>query len=627
MRGVRQPRSRLVAALLVTSVLVSLVIAGFGWWVLHSQSELDARRQRERVDAASDAMAASIRTRLAEAGERLNALLVNAGSSHDFDDAVTVARRAGEIVVNPDGALPFLPAALLPLPADESLFAEAEIAEHAGRRADAIGRYKELEKLPSPSVRAGALWRWARAAKASGHLPQAKGIYERLAASGEVPIGLSSVPASLLGLEGQRMVATAEARPAEAERLAAAIVAGIDEGRWRIDRGTADFYREMLADSPPPVSWALATGLADTVGALGAATAPRGMRVVEADGRTVLVMWRAQQADVAWLIAFADRFIAPESPLPPVARWLLMANDASVATDPQTTAGAVSRVVGADDGSFMLHVWPDPDAHAAGARPAPILWLTGALIGCLWIATAFMTRAIRREARVAQLQSDFVAAVSHEFRSPLTTMRQMAEMLESDRVTVPERRREYYGVLAAEAARLQRLVETLLDFGRMEAGRHGSRRSPVDVGELVADVAAGVESQARTAGMSIVMEPAGQRLTIDANPDELRLALRNLVENAIKYSPGQPEVRVRLRRDRDGVAIDVVDRGLGIAASERRAIFGKFVRGRAAGEAHVKGTGVGLAMARHVARAHGGDVTVDSEPGRGSTFTLRLPTT
>jgi K+-sensing histidine kinase KdpD len=84
-------------------------------------------------------------------------------------------------------------------------------------------------------------------------------------------------------------------------------------------------------------------------------------------------------------------------------------------------------------------------------------------------------------------------------------------------------------------------------------------------------------------------------------------------------------VWVRWRRERDHVAIEVVDRGLGIAASERRAIFGKFVRGRAAAETHVKGTGVGLAMARHVARAHGGDVTVASEPGRGSTVTLRLP--
>ena len=108
--------------------------------------------------------------------------------------------------------------------------------------------------------------------------------------------------------------------------------------------------------------------------------------------------------------------------------------------------------------------------------------------------------------------------------------------------------------------------------------------------------------------------------------DALRLALRNLLENAIKYSPNQPTVWIRWARERDRTAIQVIDCGLGVATAERDAIFTKFVRGQAATQAHAKGTGVGLTMVQHIVAAHGGEIRVESEVGRGSTFTLLLPT-
>ena len=123
------------------------------------------------------------------------------------------------------------------------------------------------------------------------------------------------------------------------------------------------------------------------------------------------------------------------------------------------------------------------------------------------------------------------------------------------------------------------------------------------------------------------IDAAGPDVPVRLRGDEdaLRLALRNLVENAIKYSPQQPVVWVRWGFERDRASNQVVDHGVGIAADERSAIFGKFVRGRSAQAADVKGTGVGLAMVQHIALAHGGEVRVESEVGKGSTFILLLP--
>jgi signal transduction histidine kinase len=287
---------------------------------------------------------------------------------------------------------------------------------------------------------------------------------------------------------------------------------------------------------------------------------------------------------------------------------------------------SVARIIGNSEYPWTLHTWLESPA-IEGARISRVILLAmmGAMLAFVWGASYFMARAIHREAAVARLQSDFVAAVSHEFRSPLTTVRQMAEMLEDDRVPTDERRQKYYRILAAEAARLQRLVETLLDFGRMEAGAERYRFADLDTAALVREVVDNAAAQARESGTAIEIDGPEIAIRVRADQSALSLALRNLIDNAIKYSPGEPAVWVRWRKDRDCAVICVIDRGVGIPRSEQRAIFEKFVRGRAAIEANIKGTGVGLSMVQQIVAAHGGEIRLESEPGQGSTFTLLLP--
>jgi signal transduction histidine kinase len=222
------------------------------------------------------------------------------------------------------------------------------------------------------------------------------------------------------------------------------------------------------------------------------------------------------------------------------------------------------------------------------------------------------------------MQSEFVSAVSHEFRSPLTSMRQLSEMLLLGRVPQEGRREIYYQTLVRETSRLQRLVEALLNFGRMEAGARQYHFEELDAAHLVYRVVSEFEPQLATVGRHIELQGTEQGCRIEADPEAMSVALRNLVDNALKYSWDKPAVWVEWGKENERVAIRVRDRGAGIAPAEMKAIFRKFVRGSAAAAGNVKGSGVGLAMVRHIVAAHGGEIVVESEPGEGSTFTMLL---
>ena len=246
------------------------------------------------------------------------------------------------------------------------------------------------------------------------------------------------------------------------------------------------------------------------------------------------------------------------------------------------------------------------------------------LASLLLLAGGYFTfRGIYRELAVAQLQSDFVSAVSHEFSTPLTTLRKFSEMLARGRLVNEERRQRYYEALVAESGRLHHLVEELLNFGRMEAGAMLYPRDPLDAVELVQSVSRDFERQLENGRVELAVPESPCPLRGDR--DALSLALWNLLDNAFKYSPQCRTVQVAVARNGARVAIAVKDRGVGIAPQDHSRIFRKFVRGAGAMASGEKGTGIGLAILQHVVKAHGVEVRLESEPGQGSTFTLLLP--
>lgn len=247
-----------------------------------------------------------------------------------------------------------------------------------------------------------------------------------------------------------------------------------------------------------------------------------------------------------------------------------------------------------------------------------------ALASLLVLAGGYFTfRGIYRELAVTQLQSDFVSAVSHEFRTPLTSLRQLSEMLAGGRLVNENRRQRYYEAMAADSGRLQRLVEELLNFGRMETGAMRYRLDPLDAAEVVRSVAADFERQLDKGRVELSMPETP--CPVQGDRDALSLAVWNLLDNAFKYSPECATVRVEVARNGKHMAIAVRDQGVGIPRRERKKIFHRFERGAAAIASGRKGTGVGLAIVQHVAKGHRGEVRLESEPRHGSTFTLLLP--
>jgi signal transduction histidine kinase len=264
----------------------------------------------------------------------------------------------------------------------------------------------------------------------------------------------------------------------------------------------------------------------------------------------------------------------------------------------------------------------DTASYASRRRVWIALFVTVAL---LLIAGGYLVvRGVSRELEVARLQSEFVAAVSHEFRTPVASMRQLTEILDEGRVPEPERRSRYYGLLRRESERLQRLVEGLLDFRRMESGAAEYRFEVMDPTGVVRDVADEFAGSAGASGR-LQTEIAADLPRVRMDREAIARALWNLLDNAAKYSPPATPISLQAGVDNEHVVIRVRDRGPGIAPAEQRRIFRKFVRGESARATGARGTGLGLAMVADIMRAHRGEVQVVSQPGAGATFSLVLP--
>jgi signal transduction histidine kinase len=256
----------------------------------------------------------------------------------------------------------------------------------------------------------------------------------------------------------------------------------------------------------------------------------------------------------------------------------------------------------------------------AGADQRRRIYLTMLLLvfALLMVGSYVTARAVKRELEVARLKSDFVSTVSHEFRSPLTAIRQLSELLQRGRVPTEEKRQEYYALISRESARLTRLVENLLDFSRMEDGRKQYHFDRLETADWLRDLASGFER----ATLSIPPELP----SIMGDREALTSAVNNLLDNAVKYSPPGSPVVCEAEADGRELTIRVRDCGYGIATEDRDHVFEKFYRGTGEISRQVKGSGVGLSLVRQIVEAHGGTVDFDTREGEGTVFRVRLKT-
>jgi two-component system phosphate regulon sensor histidine kinase PhoR len=233
--------------------------------------------------------------------------------------------------------------------------------------------------------------------------------------------------------------------------------------------------------------------------------------------------------------------------------------------------------------------------------------------------------AAERQRRMSALKSEFVANVSHELKTPLALVRMFGEMLQSGRVASDQKRAEYLEIIVRESERLSNLIENVLDFAKVERGKGGYDFAEGDVGEAVSRAANIYRYRAERENISLDVHVDGDLPRARIDERAIQLAVINLIDNALKYAPDGEVVAVHAKRVGGDVEIRVVDRGPGVLPEDRYRIFERFVRGDSANRRNVRGSGIGLALVKHIAESHGGRAWVESELGKGSTFVIAIP--
>jgi signal transduction histidine kinase len=378
----------------------------------------------------------------------------------------------------------------------------------------------------------------------------------------------------------------------------------------------------------------------------GLAVATRGWTDVQ--GHTDGPRWVAY-GEEPWLVGVPDEGTDVSSRLAVVrpARLLGSVEDEIEASEGDTaldalegeagsTAGLVTlRPAGASEGYSLGQDLNGLRASFPAGYPAPPErggvegWFFRLLLPVILLLTAFTAylawRDVRRETEAVRLRSQFVSSVTHELKTPLTSIRMFAETLRLGRHSGPDQQQQYLDTVVHETERLSRLINNVLDFARIDRGEKTYHMAPTDVGAAALEAAQVFAYPLDQGGYTLTTEIEEGLPAVEADADALTQALINLLSNAIKFSAEGSEIALRVFPEEGHVLLQVEDHGSGIDPQEQGAIFDDFYRAADAERKGIPGTGLGLSLVSHVARAHGGKVDVETEVGRGSTFTIRIP--
>ena len=263
-----------------------------------------------------------------------------------------------------------------------------------------------------------------------------------------------------------------------------------------------------------------------------------------------------------------------------------------------------------------------PELAGAVAGVGPSYWPTLLSVALMLVALFLTVQAHRRSAELADMQTDFVAHVSHQLKTPLSLLSAATETLQMDRIRSPEKLGEYLDTIRAEAARLSTLVQRVLEFSRVQQQR-SYEFEHVDLGALTRETVDAFAHGLSRHKVTFTVHLEGPEAYVRADPAALEQVLANLLDNAVKYSGPIKEITVRVRTERSVATVEVADRGVGVSPADQARIFERFYRAPSA--AHRPGFGLGLPIVRELVAAHGGRVDMRSEPGVGSTFRVSLP--
>jgi two-component system, OmpR family, phosphate regulon sensor histidine kinase PhoR len=251
--------------------------------------------------------------------------------------------------------------------------------------------------------------------------------------------------------------------------------------------------------------------------------------------------------------------------------------------------------------------------------------LIGGAVTVILAGLTFLGLAIRRERRLNELKSEFISNVSHELKTPLSIISMFGELLAEGRTKSADQAHEYAEIIWRESVRLGRLIDNVLDFAKIERGMGVYEFTEAELGDVIDRVVELSSRRVAAADMTLEAEVEPDLPALQIDVSALTLAVLNLIDNAIKYASEGKRIALAVRRVGERIVVTVRDWGPGIAAEEHEKIFDRFYRARAIRLKPIRGSGIGLALVQHIARAHSGDAAVTSAPGQGATFRIWLP--
>jgi len=240
------------------------------------------------------------------------------------------------------------------------------------------------------------------------------------------------------------------------------------------------------------------------------------------------------------------------------------------------------------------------------------------------IAGLFVFKAINKEIKLAQLKSDFVSNVSHELKTPLSLISMFSETLEMGKIKSEEKRQEYYSIIHREANRLSRIVSSVLNFSKMEAGKRDFKFAEHDLNIIIQQIIDTYDYHLKSKGFTYNYEKDNLPLIL-GDVEAISEAIINLIDNAIKYSNNEKRITIRTKLEKNLVVCEIEDYGIGISGDDQKKVFDKFFRATTGNIHDTKGTGLGLSIVKSIMDAHNGAISLSSKIGNGTIFTLSFP--
>jgi signal transduction histidine kinase len=601
-------------------------------------------------------------------------------------DAVFFLSPSGTLQL-PAAALLFRAPGDLPLPepprwpgrAAEAIRTGQEEEFQHNRPSEAVAAYQRaFAAVSDPSLRGDALLAVIRVQRKANLEEQALASCETLSRDyGAVRSG-GGMPFGAIALLEQSSMLLAEGDSLSALRKLVDLHERLSRGAWDVERAQYEFLDSRTTEAVDDLTAVLSGPVADSLTRAFRAstsrarerkaraerlllfeeTAPREMRArlargtdvgrassrrlsLEVGGETFLVSLVAGLApdssawgfllDAAYL---RDSLVGPvlESQVDTAnTDWIVRGRDGSRVlggADPPRGPLALNAALAGNFPPWFIEFYRrprNPYRSLLASSQSVYMYMFLAIATMLAFGLVLTVRAVTHELELARLKSDFVSTVSHEFKSPLTSILQLSEMLQTGRVPSEERRQWYYDVLVEQSARLSALVTNVLDLARIDEGRKEFRSEPLDLGELVENLVTTVRHRVGHEGFEVechVQEPLPR---IRGDAEALRQAVSNLLDNAVQYSGDARWIAVRVTVADGAVSVSVEDRGIGIPPDEVDKVFDRFHRGSGDVTRSVRGSGLGLTLVKEIVDAHGGTVDVTSRLGKGSTFRITLP--